>query len=268
VATRTKTVSPIGRFHKLVPATGRFRPASAGLLLLSGLLAISVSLPVFPTCATAQTATGEARSVIDPYDAHITEASHRFGLPKRWIRAVMTAESDGIVRAVSAAGAMGLMQIMPDTWIELSARYHLGNDPFDPRDNILAGASYLRELHDKYGSPGFLAAYNAGPGRYDEFLIDGRPLPTETRNFVAALAPYVDASAGSLAAIPMRINRSDWTHSPLFVAQANGGTTAVPARTSAKPAAAAETRAEEADERLAPQDSGLFVTPSQANERQ
>lgn len=261
-------MSPIDRFHIVGPATGRLRPARAGLLLLSGLLAISVSLPLFPACATAQTATGEARSVIDPYGAHITEASHRFRLPERWIRAVMTAESDGIMRAVSPKGAMGLMQIMPDTWVELSARYRLGSDPFDPRDNILAGAAYLRELHDKYGSPGFLAAYNAGPGRYDEFLVDGRPLPEETRNYVAVLAPYVDASAASLVATPMQINRSDWTQSPLFVVQANGGATAIPSRTSLKPATTTEMPGAETDERLTPGDSGLFVTPSQADRRQ
>ena len=53
---------------------------------------------------------------------------------------------------------MGLMQIMPKTWTELRARYGLGADPYDPHDNILAGAAYIRELHDRYGSPGFLAA--------------------------------------------------------------------------------------------------------------
>ena len=47
---------------------------------------------------------------------------------------------------------MGLMQIMPKTWAELRARYGLGADPFDPRDNILAGAAYIRELHDRYGT--------------------------------------------------------------------------------------------------------------------
>lgn len=261
-------MSPIDRFHIVGPATGRLRPAHAGLLLLSGLLAISVSLPLFPACATAQTATGEVLSVIDPYAAYVAEASHRFGLPEHWIRAVMRAESDGIMRAVSPKGAMGMMQIMPDTWVELSARYRLGSDPFDPRDNILAGAAYLRELHDKYGSPGFLAAYNAGPGRYDEYLVDRRPLPAETRNYVAALAPYVDASAASLAAIPMQINRSDWTQSPLFVAQANGGATAVSAQALVTPSAATEAPIEETDERLAPRNSGLFVTPSQASERQ
>ena len=68
------------------------------------------------------------------------------------------------MRAISPKGAMGLMQLMPETWAALRARYGLGRDAFDPHDNILAGAAFLREMHDRYGSPGFLAAYNAGPG--------------------------------------------------------------------------------------------------------
>jgi integrase len=60
---------------------------------------------------------------------------------------------------------------------------------YDPHDNILAAAAYLRELHDRYGAPGFLAAYNAGPVRYEEHLTTGRPLPAETRAYVAPPDP-------------------------------------------------------------------------------
>lgn len=261
-------MSRIRRFHRAGPATRWLLSAGKGLLLLSGLLALGTSLPIFPASATAQTTATETRSTVDPYGAYIAEASLRFGLPERLLRAVMAAESDGIARAISSKGAMGLMQIMPDTWIELSARYRLGNDPFDPRDNILAGTAYLRELHDQFGSPGFLAAYNAGPGRYDEYLVDGRPLPAETGNYVAVLAPYIDASTASLAAIPVRINRSDWPHSPLFVAQADGSATAVPAGSSVKPATVTQTQADATDVDLTPRDNGLFVTPSHPSERQ
>jgi hypothetical protein len=73
----------------------------------------------------------------------------------------------------------------------LRARYNLGADPYDPRDNILAGAAYLREMYDRYGAPGFLAAYNAGPGRYENHLATGRPLPDETLDYVATLAPMI-----------------------------------------------------------------------------
>jgi hypothetical protein len=86
---------------------------------------------------------------------------------------------------------MGLMQIMPKTYAVLRARQHLGLDAYNPRDNILAGAAYLREMLDRYGSPGFLAAYNAGPARYDEHLATGRSLPPETQLYVAMLSLMV-----------------------------------------------------------------------------
>ena len=100
----------------------------------------------------------------------------------------MQAESGGIPSVTSPAGAMGLMQIMPATWIDLRRRYGLGADPYRPGDNIMAGAAYIRELLDRYGSPDFLAAYNAGPGRLDDHLLTGRSLPDETQLFVASVA--------------------------------------------------------------------------------
>ena len=141
--------------------------------------------------AQAQSAPMAAANLADPYAADITEASRRFGIPESWIRAVMRVESSGRVHAISPKGAIGLMQIMPDTWAGLRQRYRLGRNPRDPRDNILAGTAYLREMHDRYGAAGFLAAYNAGPGRYAEYLATGRPLPAETLAYVAALAPLI-----------------------------------------------------------------------------
>jgi len=127
----------------------------------------------------------------NPFAAFVVEASRRFAIPEHWIRAVMRVESGGKRRARSRAGAIGLMQIMPQTWNELRTRYGLGVDPYDPHDNILAGAAYIRQLHDRYGELGFLAAYNAGPGRYENHLATGRPLPSETQTYVATLAPMI-----------------------------------------------------------------------------
>jgi soluble lytic murein transglycosylase-like protein len=110
------------------------------------------------------------------FAAWIAEAARRFDIPASWIRSVMHVESRDDARAVSPKGAMGLMQLMPETWADLRLRYGLGSDPFDPRDNILAGAAYLRELHDRFGDPGFLAAYNAGPARYEAFLTARRAI--------------------------------------------------------------------------------------------
>jgi hypothetical protein len=155
-------------------------------------------------------------SRVEPFAAFVAEASRRFAIPAHWIRAVMQVESRGDERAISPKGALGPMQIMPRTWVELSVRYGLGIDPFDPRDNIMAGAAYLREMHDRFGSPGFLAAYNAGPDRYAQYLATGRPLPAETRTYVAALAPVLDLQprdGGASKARPV----VPWRQAPLFV---------------------------------------------------
>jgi soluble lytic murein transglycosylase-like protein len=157
------------------------------------------------TLLVVLTAPGVARAQ-DLLQPHIAVAATRFDLPVRLIEEVIAAESDGKVGAVSPAGAMGLMQLMPGTWAALRARLALGADPFDPADNILAGAAYLRELRDRYGAPGFLAAYNAGPGRYEASLA-GRPLPLETRAYVARLV----ARAGVASASPVA-----WQSSEVF----------------------------------------------------
>ena len=128
----------------------------------------------------------------------LTEASNRFHLPVYWLRAVMRAESGGDTNSVSSKGAIGLMQLMPATYTELQKRFGLGADPFDPHDNILAGAAYLRELLDQYGENGFLAAYNAGPGRYEDYLR-GRSLPPETTEYVGRIAPALSLGGNSAA---------------------------------------------------------------------
>ena len=114
---------------------------------------------------------------------------------------------------------MGLMQLMPGTWVELSARYELGLDPFDPQDNILAGTAYLREMHDRFGSAGFLAAYHAGPARYEQHLATGQPLPPETIAYIAAVAPLLGDGQGEHAAVDGR-RALPWREAPLFVERA------------------------------------------------
>ncbi|MGD9656994.1 MAG: lytic transglycosylase domain-containing protein [Methylocystis sp.] len=129
----------------------------------------------------------------------VEEASRRFHVPSAWVYAVMRAESDGDANSVSEKGAIGLMQLMPNTYAELRSKLGLGSDPFDPRDNILAGAAYLAEMFGRYGETGFLAAYNAGPQRYEDYLFRGRPLPAETTDYVARLAPKLSLTKTSIA---------------------------------------------------------------------
>ncbi len=129
----------------------------------------------------------------EPWATEVRQAAQRVELPAELVHAVLRAESAGNPRAVSRAGAMGLMQLMPDTWRELRSDLGLGHDPFAPSDNLLAGATYLRRLYDRYGLPGALAAYNAGPGRYDAYLAGAQPLPSETRRYVVGLAAVARA---------------------------------------------------------------------------
>jgi D-alanyl-D-alanine carboxypeptidase len=84
---------------------------------------------------------------------------------------------------------MGLMQIEPETYQDLQSQYGLGADPFDPHNNILAGAAYINEMYQRYGAPGFLAAYNAGPENVDAYLNGSSSLPDETVNYLAMVTP-------------------------------------------------------------------------------
>ncbi|HWU73734.1 MAG TPA: lytic transglycosylase domain-containing protein, partial [Sphingomonas sp.] len=132
---------------------------------------------------------------------YIAEASARFGVPVAWIERVMRAESAGQPQfqgrpITSRAGAMGLMQLMPGTWAAMRAQLGLGADPYDPRANILAGTLYLRLMYDRFGYPGLFAAYNAGPGRYADHLATGRPLPGETRAYLASVSGAPSRQAG------------------------------------------------------------------------
>ncbi|GGD35513.1 hypothetical protein GCM10011335_43170 [Aureimonas glaciei] len=151
------------------------------------------------------------------------------------------------------------MQVMPATWADLRVRHRLGSNPFDPRDNILAGTAYLREMHDRYGSPGFLAAYNAGPGRYEEYRATGRPLPAETRAYVAALAPII--GRGDLAA-PVTVATADplaWTRAPLFIVQLDGNPGAARRQNDGTPAAPSAQESARDPVLPAPRSDGLFV---------
>jgi soluble lytic murein transglycosylase-like protein len=165
--------------------------------MISGTLALIVALSCAEGPAQAQTLTLRAEPTLAEM---VREAAQRFGIPARWITSVMGVESAFDARATSPVGAMGLMQVMPQTYARLRRRYGLGADPYHPHDNILAGAAYLREMYDRYGTAGFLAAYNAGPGRYEAHLIAGRPLPLETRAYVAKIAPRLGDDVAEIAA--------------------------------------------------------------------
>jgi hypothetical protein len=141
-----------------------------------------------------------SNQLLNRWDSIITEASQRFHIPAAWIRAVMRQESGGRTMLgenkpiVSRAGAVGLMQVLPATYDQMAEQHELGDDPFDARDNIMAGAAYLRWLHERYGFPKMFAAYNAGPGRVEH----GGKLPAETRAYVGGITKTLKSAKSSL----------------------------------------------------------------------
>jgi membrane-bound lytic murein transglycosylase B len=132
----------------------------------------------------------------------IAEASKRLGVPQSWIRSVMLAESGGRTMLgesqpiTSSAGAMGLMQLMPSTYADMRAQYGLGANPYDPHDNVIAGAAYLRWLRQKYEYPAMFAAYNDGPGNLEERLKNGGLLPRETQLYLVRVTNSVEGRGG------------------------------------------------------------------------
>lgn len=230
-------------------------------LLLSGLVLASTP----PSLVTAQTVPAEQAAIGGRYATPIAEAAQRFRIPALWVAAVLDAESAGDPRAVSSAGAMGLMQVMPDTWAELRARHGLGRDPFDVGDNIMAGAAYLRAMWDRYGTiGGMLAAYNAGPGRYDEHVASGRPLPAETRAYVAALAPILAGETAPKDAALAPPVPADWRDAPLFVVRLDGASPALAPQTVGAPEADAPAPDSD-DNSLDPGSNGGLFAPRSGN---
>jgi hypothetical protein len=244
-------------------AMPRYRRRSRSFLCVrvASVLLVVVGVAHAEPVATEQHSVATAA---DPISTMVAEASQRFGIPASWIRAVMQVESFGDVRALSPKGAMGLMQIMPESWATLRSRYGLGADPYDAHDNILAGAAYLRELLDRYGSPGFLAAYNAGPARYEDHLATGRALPAETQAYVATLAPVIGGEAIDDTAAVDAVVRS-WSEAPLFAVPAASNATKPPAASDPRSGRRSTDSPAQDWTGLAPQSPGLFVSISHGN---
>jgi soluble lytic murein transglycosylase-like protein len=192
-----------------IPLSLRKMTRAACIILAPGLQAAAPANPnPSPKPAAAPASVFEQEQAMSPaklvqrWKAPVAKAARRTGVPVAWINAVMRVESGGRtmlsenMRMVSDKGAMGIMQLMPQTYAQMRAQYRLGPDPFNPQDNIQAGSAYLRWLKGKYPYPALFAAYNAGPQRVDELLAKGTPLPDETRAYVARIGSILNGAGG------------------------------------------------------------------------
>ena len=133
------------------------------------------------------------------YDVTLQDVATRFALPPALVKAVIRAESAFNPRATSIKGAMGLMQLMPDT-----ARMHRVRDAYDPVDNIHGGVRHLRYLVDRYAGEIdlVLAAYNAGTRPVDR--VRGIPNYAETREYVRRVKIFYDQYREAFASKPQQ----------------------------------------------------------------
>ncbi len=141
---------------------------------------ISNSTEDFANCLNEVQSDGTLASIFE-------KASKTYGVPMPLLTAMAKQESNFQADATSKSGAMGIMQLMPAT------AAHFGcTNPYDPEQNIMAGAKYISELLDKYdGNVSLaLAAYNAGSGNVDKY--GGIPPFTETQNYVAKITAYME----------------------------------------------------------------------------
>jgi soluble lytic murein transglycosylase len=130
------------------------------------------------------------------YAEYVTVYAEKYGVPEELVYAVIRTESDFDSGAVSSAGAVGLMQLMPQTfkWLtdEILFEHMESGMIYDPETNIRYGTYYLSRLYDRYGNwEVALAAYNGGPGNVDKWLENDR---------------YADGEGG-LKRIPFRETR-------------------------------------------------------------
>jgi soluble lytic murein transglycosylase-like protein len=224
------TLAMMAALHQLhVPSLPASTPVVAVAPAVSAISAEPVKISVF-----AQEQAMTTSALMARWEPAIQEASRKFKIPAQWIRAVMRQESGGRTMLaenlpiVSSTGAMGVMQLMPGTYGEMAAQYGLGADPQNPRDNILAGAAYLKWLKAKYGYPAMFAAYNDGPGNIEDHLHRGRPLPAETRGYIAHIAKSLDDKTVAAELTKVALTQPDGTKVTIDAHQVSAVHPAIP----------------------------------------
>jgi len=179
------------------PLVGRWRPAAIGFAYANNHPVAPLAASVIETAAPAEPWTDARDSLAMPLDAQagaravsrlalcnaIISAARGNDLPIPFFANLIWQESNFHLGEISGAGALGVAQFIPET-----ANEHGLINPFEPIHAIYTSAKFLRRLHEQYGNLGFAAAaYNAGPGRVNEWLVKRRSLPAETRAYVVRI---------------------------------------------------------------------------------
>lgn len=180
-------MGPLAPIDPLNPSAGR--PAS-----IAGANGLSFDQILASEQAKASSVSGNdgVSQGVAALDPHIQEAAATYGLDPALLKAVIQQESGGDSNCVSSAGAVGVMQLMPETAKSLGV-----TDPSDPRQSILGGARYLRGMMDRFGGDESLAlaAYNAGPNAVTKY--GGIPPYRETQQYVRNILAMRDRYAGN-----------------------------------------------------------------------
>lgn len=147
------------------------------------------------------------------WDAQVNALSAKYGIDPNFVRRIMQQESGGRTHdkngnpLTSSAGAIGPMQVMPGTFADMARRYGIKGGITDPDANIEAGVAYLSEQMKRFGNEtAAAAAYNAGPERVKQNIASGKPLPAETKNYVASIAAMERQQAQAPAGGEQKVN--------------------------------------------------------------
>jgi soluble lytic murein transglycosylase-like protein len=223
--------------------------------------AFSCAAPLCRHCERAE-APAERSSRVDPYAAFIAEAAQTVRHPRAWIRAVMRVESAGDVRAISSAGAMGLMQIMPATWADLRVRHRLGSESLRSARQHSGGRGLSARDARSLWLAGFLAAYNAGP-RPLRRVSRGPPIACRNARLCRRARPCCRRRRTRRLRSWWRPPiRNAWTRAPLFVVQSTGRESAVLVQSERAPGDSTTAAPARDQGPMASRADGLFVARS------